>query len=118
VQFFFWLGGSRLQVPAEYRPLDEPRYRPVAEVPQYRSDAEVLGVEVNGVAKAIPAKRIAWHLVVNDEIGGEPVVITLCTVTDAALAYRARLDTIASLRHVTVEVHHCNGGTEPEASRA
>jgi hypothetical protein len=36
----------------------------------------------------------------------------------AALEYRARLDTIASLRHVTVEVHRCHGGTEPEASRA
>ena len=50
---------------------------------------EVLGLELNGEAKAIPVKRIAWHLVVNDQFGGQSVVITLCTVTNAALAYRA-----------------------------
>jgi hypothetical protein len=90
VQLFFWLGGSRLLISAEYSPLDAPAYRPAAEVAEYADDAEVLGWELHGAAHAIPAQRIAWHLVVNDEIGGEPVVVTLCTVSDAALAYRAR----------------------------
>jgi hypothetical protein len=89
VQLFFKLGGSRVMIPAEYAPLDAPRYVPVAGVSAYPAGIEVLGLELNGEAKAIPVKRIAWHLVVNDQIGGRSVVIALCTVTDAALAYRA-----------------------------
>jgi hypothetical protein len=89
VQMFIWLGGSRLMIPLEYRPLDEPRYAPIAEVPEYPPEAEVLSLEGQGPARAIPVKRIAWHLVVNEQVDGEPVVVTLCTVTNAALAYRA-----------------------------
>ena len=89
VQLFFRLGGSRLLIPAEYGSLDAPRYLPVSEVSAYPASMEVLGLELNGEAKAIPVKRIAWHLVVNDQFGGESVVFTHCTVSDAALAYRA-----------------------------
>lgn len=89
VRLFFSLGGSRLLIPAEYRPLDTPRYVPVAGVEQYSPGMEVLGLEFNGQSRAIPVKRMAWHLVVNEDIGGQPVVVTLCTVSDAALAYRA-----------------------------
>ncbi len=35
VQLFFKLGGSRVMIPAEYRPLDSPRYLPVAQVSAY-----------------------------------------------------------------------------------
>ncbi len=90
VQFVLRLGGDRMMIASKYKPLDWPRYVPVAQGQEYSPDTEVLGLELNGVAKAIPVKRIAWHLVVNDEIGGEPVVVTLCTVSDAAFAYRAR----------------------------
>ena len=90
LQLFFWCGGSRLMIPAEYAALDSPEYVPITQADEYPPDAEVLGLDIHGQARAIPVKRIAWHLVVNDCIDGEPVVITHCTVTDAALAYRAK----------------------------
>jgi hypothetical protein len=93
LRLFFWAGGSRVLVSLEYKPLDSPRYIPTAEASQYQPDLEVLGLEFGGAAKAIPVNRIAWHLVVNDEIGGQPVTLTLCTVADAALAYRATCGT-------------------------
>jgi hypothetical protein len=34
----------------------------------------------------------------------------------AALDYRARLQPIGTLRHVTVEVHRCRAAAEPAAS--
>ena len=89
VQLYFWLGGSRLTIAAEYKPLDAPSYVPVARADAYPADAEVLSLELNGEARAIPCKRLAWHLVLNDQIGNEPVVVTFCTVSDAAIAYRA-----------------------------
>jgi hypothetical protein len=90
VQLVLRLGGDGMMIASKYKPLDSPRYVPVARAQEYSPDTEVLGFEINGVAKAIPVKRIAWHLVVNDEIGGESVVVTLCTVGDAAFAYRAK----------------------------
>ena len=90
VQIVLRLGGGRMMIGWKYKPFNAPRYVPLSQAHEYPPDAEALGLELNGVAKAIPVKRIAWHLMVNDEIGGEPVVVTLCTVSDAAFAYRAR----------------------------
>ncbi len=89
VRLFFWFGGSRVLMAMEYHSLDSPCYVPAGKVTQYPDDAEVLAFGVHDMARAIPLKRIAWHLVVNDEMNGEPIVATFCTMTDAALVYRA-----------------------------
>lgn len=92
VQLVFWLGGSRVMIPMEYASLDSPEYQPLSQSDDYPPDAEVLGLELGGQVKAIPVKRLAWRLVLNDVLAGEPIVVTLCTVTDAAIAYRAGVD--------------------------
>jgi hypothetical protein len=89
LRLFFWAGGSRMLISLEYKPLNSPHYVPVADATQYPPETEVLGLEIGGIARSIPVNRLAWHLVVNDEIAGQPVLVTLCTVTDAAIAYRA-----------------------------
>lgn len=40
----------------------------------------VLGVEINGEAKAYPLQLIGYHHQVSDTIGGMPVLVTYCTV--------------------------------------
>ncbi len=40
----------------------------------------VIGVHINGQAKAFPIEVIGYHHQVRDTIGGEPVMITYCTV--------------------------------------
>ena len=89
MKLFFRLGGSRVIMAMEYRELDSPHYVPVADAGRYPEDAEVLAVEWHDEARAIPLKRIAWHLIVNDEINGEPIAATLCTMADSAMVYRA-----------------------------
>ena len=89
VQLYIRLGGSRLTIPAEYQALDAPVYAALARADEYPADAQVLSLQLHGQARAIPVKRLAWHLVINDQIGDEPVAVTLCTVGDAAIAYRA-----------------------------
>ena len=37
---------------------------------------QVIGVEVNGTAKAYPLKILNWHEVVNDTVNGIPIVVT------------------------------------------
>jgi hypothetical protein len=47
----------------------------------------VLGVSLNGSAKAYPLEIIGYHHQVRDTIGNEPVMITYCTVCRAGRVY-------------------------------
>lgn len=44
------------------------------------ADKLVLGVSINGESKAYPIEIIGYHHQVQDTIGGEPVIVTYCTV--------------------------------------
>lgn len=43
-------------------------------------DRLVIGVSVNGEAKAYPIQYIGYHHQVRDELGGKPIIVTYCTV--------------------------------------
>jgi hypothetical protein len=44
------------------------------------SEKLVLGIEINGEAKAYPLQIIGYHHQVRDSVGGTPVMVTYCTV--------------------------------------
>lgn len=52
-----------------------------------RENDIVMGLYVNGEAKAYPHNIGWWHEIVNDEIGGEPVVVTLCPLTGTGMVF-------------------------------
>ena len=46
---------------------------------QFMSDSDtVIGLEINGEAKAYPLFILVWHEIVNDSVGGVPVSVTYC----------------------------------------
>lgn len=45
-----------------------------------KQDKLVIGVEINGEAKAYPIQLIGYHHQVRDTVGGRPVMVTYCTV--------------------------------------
>jgi len=45
-----------------------------------KEDKLVLGVAINGQAKAYPVQLIGYHHQVRDTVGGTPVMVTYCTV--------------------------------------
>lgn len=47
----------------------------------------VISVEVNGDARAYPLDILLQHEIVNDHIGGLPVVVTYCPLCNSALAF-------------------------------
>lgn len=47
----------------------------------------VIGVSVNGEAKAYPVEIIGYHHQVQDTVGGEPVIVTYCTVCRTGRVY-------------------------------
>ncbi len=68
--------------------LDSPEFAAVADAPDYlRPDEPVIVLELNGVARAYPLSILTWHEIVNDIVGGEPVVVTFCPLCNTSLAF-------------------------------
>lgn len=57
---------------------------------ELRDDDEVLGIEVDGQARAYPLKMLARHEVVNDYFGG-PLLVTYCPVCESGIAADRRV---------------------------
>jgi hypothetical protein len=52
------------------------------------ADKVVLGLVVNGQARAYPIQFIGYHHQVRDTVGGEPVMVTYCTVCRTGRVFR------------------------------
>lgn len=57
--------------------IDEPRFRPVEEADrEYASDERVIGVEIDGEAKAYSVGLLSSHEIVNDMLAGRAIAVT------------------------------------------
>ena len=50
----------------------------------------VLGMGSGGAFHAYPVKVLSWHEMVNDEVGGEPITLSYCTLCGSAVLYATR----------------------------
>jgi hypothetical protein len=57
-----------------------------------RDDDMVLGMEANAESAAYPVRQMAYHHLVNDTVGGVPVVATYCTLCHTGLIWKRTLD--------------------------
>ncbi|MGH2723278.1 MAG: DUF3179 domain-containing (seleno)protein [Actinomycetota bacterium] len=80
---------------------------PAADAYQMRDDDLVLGVAVNGVARAYPWWILDDHHIANDVVGGRPVTIVLCEVCSSGLAF----DPVVNGRLLTFTLRHVYNGT-------
>jgi len=55
-------------------------------------DALVLGVVAGGEARAYPHPIFWWHEIVNDVLGGVPLVVSYCPLTGSGLVYDPVID--------------------------
>ncbi len=72
--------------------IDKPRTVPVAEADNLTSTEPVIGLIINGHARAYPLRILTWHEIVNDELGGVPVTVTYCPLCNSAIVFDRRLD--------------------------
>jgi hypothetical protein len=73
--------------------LDDPQVVTAPEASTWLGDNDVVvGVEINGDARAYPLRIIDWHVVVNDTVGGVPVSLTHCTLCGDTILYDGRVD--------------------------
>jgi len=68
--------------------VDTPSFVSIDEARWVRAGTPVIGVALGGEARAYPVHAMEYHQVVNDVIGGEPVVVTYDPLTDAGIVYR------------------------------
>ena len=69
--------------------LTNPQFVRPDEVTYVAEEDLVIGVYVNGVAKAYPENLGWWHEIINDEIGGRFISATLCPLTGTAQVFDA-----------------------------
>ncbi len=73
-------------------PIDEPAFVDVAAANAILADREpVIGLVVNGEAKAYPLQVLMFHEIANDTIGGVPVSVTFCPLCNAAIVFDRRV---------------------------
>jgi hypothetical protein len=74
------------------RTVDAPEFSHIGEASWIGRDTEVLGIEVEGEARAYPVRMLEYHQIVNDVVGGVPIAVTYDPLAGTPIAYRRRVD--------------------------
>lgn len=80
-------GPPRDGIPA----IDRPRFESASDA-RLADDDQILGIVVGSEARAYPIAILNWHEIVNDRIGGQPVVISYCPLCGTGVAFSAAVD--------------------------
>jgi hypothetical protein len=68
--------------------IDHPRFVSVAEADTWLEAVEpVILFQAGDAARAYPLQILTWHEIVNDTVGGVPVVVTFCPLCNTAIAF-------------------------------
>jgi hypothetical protein len=73
--------------------IDNPHFLTVEEADQalMQNGDRVLGFVSNNQARAYPIKILNWHEIVNDRVGGNPVVISFCPLCGTGMVFDANV---------------------------
>ena len=72
--------------------IDKPEFVPQSEVTGLADSEPVVGLIINGEARAYPLQVLIWHEIVNDTVGGMPVTVTFCPLCNAVMVFDRRVD--------------------------
>ncbi len=68
--------------------LSNPKFVTVKEANEWLKPVEpIILFEINGDVRAYPIQILMWHEIVNDAVGGVPVIITFCPLCNTAIAF-------------------------------
>ncbi len=72
--------------------LVDPQFISGDEVKYLKPSDRVLGLYINGEAKAYPIRILNWHELVNDSVGGKDVLVSYCPLCGTGMAFDANID--------------------------
>ena len=83
------LGDIRDRIP----PIDDPKFVSIEDADEWIEDNElVLALEYNDVKRVYPLQVLVWHEIVNDNVGGDPVLVTYCPLCGSGIAYNPAIN--------------------------
>ena len=71
--------------------VDDPPLIAGDEAGYLQKNERVFGVEIAGEAVAYPLRILSWHEMLNDEVGGEPITLSYCTLCGSGILYSRRV---------------------------
>ncbi|HIB54674.1 MAG TPA: DUF3179 domain-containing protein [Nitrospirales bacterium] len=75
------------------RSIDKPKFIAADLAASFLDNTEpVVVVDIEGDARAYPLQILMWHEIVNDTVGGVPVIVTFCPLCNSAIAFDRRFD--------------------------
>ncbi len=80
-------GPPRDGIPA----LDHPRFDS-ATATAWEDETRVLAVSIAGDARAYPLAILDWHELVNDTVGGRPILVSYCPLCGTGMVFDRRVD--------------------------
>ncbi|MEX2367391.1 MAG: DUF3179 domain-containing protein [Pseudohongiellaceae bacterium] len=81
-------GPPRDGIPA----IDDPKFETADEAGWLQPDDRVLGLSIEGEARAYPVAILNWHEIVNDTVAGQPVVVTFCPLCNTGMVFDAEIE--------------------------
>ncbi|MCH8292271.1 DUF3179 domain-containing protein [Candidatus Poribacteria bacterium] len=72
--------------------LTNPKTLPADAADYLRDDDLVLGLAINGESRAYPLRIMNWHEIVNDTLGGRPILVTFCPLCGTGIAFDPIID--------------------------
>lgn len=81
-------GATRDSIP----PIDNAILAPATGVRDMGRFEPVISISVNGDARAYPLRIMLWHEIVNDTVGGVPLLISYCPLCNSGVVFERRLD--------------------------
>ncbi len=69
-----WGGVPKDGIPS----IDRPKFVQASNVAFLKDDDLVIGLTLNGQARAYPLLILVWHEIINDNVGGTPIAVTYC----------------------------------------
>ncbi len=73
------------------RSIENPQFFPLSKAANLAPTEPVIGVIINGEAKAYPLSVLTRHEIANDVVGGVPVAVTYCPLCNSAVVFDRRV---------------------------
>ena len=69
--------------------IDSPKFVTAAKANEFLENDEIIvGISRNGITRAYPFQILVWHELVNDELGGEPILVSYCPLCGTAITFK------------------------------
>ncbi len=72
-------------------PIADPKFVPAAEAEDIGPLEPVLSIGVDGDFRAYPLRILLWHEIVNDVVGGVPVLVSYCPLCNSGVVFDRRV---------------------------